>query len=85
MPIYEFRCDSCQAIFEILAISRGDEVDARCPQCGGESLSRVMSTCASVVNGSPFVGGGSGGASLESRSCGKSDSCSTLTLPGYTR
>lgn len=85
MPIYEFRCDSCQAIFEILALSRGEEIDARCPQCGGESLSRVMSACASVVNGAPSTGGCSAGPSLENRSCGKSDSCTTLTLPGYTR
>lgn len=84
MPIYEFRCESCQATFELLALSRGDEVDARCPQCGGDSLSRMMSTCASVVNGAAGPGS-SPGATMETRSCGKSDSCTTLTLPGYTR
>lgn len=83
MPIYEFRCDSCQQVFEHLAMGQGDGFEAKCPHCGGKELSRVMSSCASVVSGS--AGGGESGATLENRSCGKENSCTTLTLPGYTR
>ncbi len=88
MPIYEFRCDSCQNVFEVLALSRGEAVETRCPACGCEDLSRVLSTCSSVMGGSAGAGqaGSAGqGPSLQSRSCGQANSCSTLTLPGYTR
>jgi len=84
MPIFEFRCESCQEVFEHLVLSRGEALDLRCPACGEEGLSRVLSTCAAVV--------GQGGAlaqfapaSVQNRSCGKGSSCSTLTLPGHTR
>lgn len=84
MPIYEFRCESCQEVFEHLALSQGETLDLRCPACGGESLSRVLSTCAAVVTegGSPAP---AGPAPVQNRSCGQGSSCSTITLPGYSR
>ena len=50
MPIYEFRCESCQEIFEHLAITAGEIVELKCPACGGSDLARVMSACSSVVS-----------------------------------
>lgn len=85
MPIYEFRCDSCQNVFEVLAMSRGEEAQTTCPSCGGEELSRVLSTCSSVMSGPAATGQTNQGPSLQSRSCGQASSCSTLTLPGHTR
>lgn len=84
MPIYEFRCEACKAIFELLAMRQGDEMEAQCPHCGGKEMSRVISTCASVVADSPSSSG-TGQTGLQNRSCGKGDSCSTLTLSGHTR
>lgn len=85
MPIYEFRCESCQEVFEHLALSQGETLDLRCPACGGESLSRVLSTCAAVVGEGGAPAGPAGPAPVRNRSCGQGSSCSTITLPGYTR
>jgi len=33
MPLYEYRCEKCQHVFERLVLGEADPVD--CPQCGG--------------------------------------------------
>ncbi len=36
MPLYEYRCDSCQRDVTIpMSISEHDKGGASCPQCGG--------------------------------------------------
>ncbi len=83
MPIYEFRCEACDKLFEHLAMSKGDVVEVKCPHCGSSELSRVMSTCASVVSGSPSApAAGQSGPTMENRSCPNTGNCGTLTLPG---
>jgi putative FmdB family regulatory protein len=81
MPIYEFRCEGCQAVFEHLALSQGETLDLRCPSCGGESLSRVMSACSSVVSGGGAAAPAAGSC-MQSRSCAGAGNCATFTLPG---
>lgn len=81
MPIYEFRCLGCGELFEILSMSAGGAEEMRCPQCGGESLERVLSRVARTK------GDGAGGEEAyeaTTRSC-PTGSCGTLTLPGHTR
>jgi putative FmdB family regulatory protein len=56
MPIYEFRCEKCALVFEHLAMGQGDMVEVVCPACKSEEITRVMSTCSSVVNGSSSTG-----------------------------
>jgi putative FmdB family regulatory protein len=85
MPIYEFRCESCQEVFEHLALSQAESLDLRCPACGGESLSRVLSTCAAVVSDGGGASAQAAASPCQNRSCGQGSSCSTLTLPGHTR
>jgi len=69
MPIYEYRCLTCEARFEALVF--GDEKTA-CPECRGEKLERLMSACGFKS------GGGDGASSSGSSSCSgcTSTSCS---------
>ena len=41
MPIYEFECEGCGAVFEEL-VAAGATVP--CPQCGADGARRLMST-----------------------------------------
>ncbi|HLO74834.1 MAG TPA: FmdB family zinc ribbon protein [Magnetospirillum sp.] len=43
MPFYSYHCSGCDSVFETLV--RGDEIPA-CPQCGSQSLERLMSAAA---------------------------------------
>lgn len=43
MPIYEYQCQECQHIFEEL-VYREDEI-VRCPECGSDDTSKLMSCC----------------------------------------
>jgi putative FmdB family regulatory protein len=58
MPIYEYKCPECGALFEKLCLSssQGDRVQT-CPACGSQKAGRVVSRVGSVRSG------GEGGAS----------------------
>ncbi len=43
MPIYEYRCTDCKRRVSILFRSFAATTDPRCPNCGGEHLSRLVS------------------------------------------
>ena len=58
MPIYEYRCTQCETQFEELLISRADEADVRCPQCGAPEITRELSVTASMSAGGCGPGGG---------------------------
>jgi putative FmdB family regulatory protein len=46
MPIYEYRCQTCSKVFELLV--RGAAAEGpTCPECGGEELKRLFSLFAS--------------------------------------
>ena len=63
MPVYEYRCSSCDHLFERLRpMSRMDD-EAPCPQCDGGST-RMMSVFAafsSSSNGETSAVAGAGG------------------------
>jgi putative FmdB family regulatory protein len=44
MPIYEYRCASCDRSFE--ALMRPTDDGARCPHCDSSAVTREMSTFA---------------------------------------
>jgi len=43
MPIYEYRCASCQRTAAFFVRRIGDTLSPECPNCGGRELSRVLS------------------------------------------
>jgi len=48
MPIYEFRCRSCQRKTTALVLSRDRIGEVRCRSCGGADLERLWSRFATV-------------------------------------
>ena len=57
MPIYEYRCEKCEARFETLVFSSTEEV--RCDTCGSEKVTRLMSMFVGK-SGDKFVSSSSG-------------------------
>ena len=47
MPIYEYRCQSCDTCFEKLLFC-GDKVAVVCPQCNGDKVTKQIS-CTSFM------------------------------------
>ena len=60
MPIFEYQCQKCQAIFESLQLSRSTEEDTECPQCGSDRTERIVSTFATGGGGEAFGGSSCG-------------------------
>jgi putative FmdB family regulatory protein len=81
MPIFEFRCLDCGEIFEKLFINPDEEVNLTCPQCKSQSLERVVSR----TNYALGVGPSGKRPKVTSKSCGPSNQCTTLELPGHTK
>jgi putative FmdB family regulatory protein len=70
MPLYDYKCSSCQKVTEIRH-GFGENVTSPCPQCGGK-LARVF-------NPAPIVFKGSGFYVTDSR--GKSQSSTAKEVP----
>ena len=43
MPIYEYKCNQCDKISEILVISSSDSEGLFCNYCGSNDLKKVLS------------------------------------------
>ena len=78
MPIFEFRCADCGEIFEKLFMKSDEELDMTCPQCSAESIERVVSR----TNYAMAAGPGGNQPKITTKSCGASNQCMTLDLPG---
>ncbi|TWT93186.1 FmdB family zinc ribbon protein [Stieleria varia] len=46
MPIYEYECDACKDVAEVLVRRPEDTQAVRCPQCDSDQMHRVMSATA---------------------------------------
>ncbi len=80
MPIYEFRCMTCNACMELLVMGSDENVEMQCRECKGHELERIMSRTTHNIRG----GGCSSGENQfgsQTRSC-SSGSCTTYNLPG---
>lgn len=65
MPLYEYRCQSCDHHFEILQRMGDGAEGLSCPRCGEDHLARQFSTFASSSSSSsapsPSFSGAGGG------------------------
>lgn len=62
LPLYEFACESCGHRFEaLLPFSR--KAEARCPECGSDTVKELLSGFASPGSGSGSSGFNTGGGS----------------------
>jgi putative FmdB family regulatory protein len=43
MPVYEYRCQDCQAKFPLLMGMTAEPDDERCPKCGSARIGRLVS------------------------------------------
>lgn len=57
MPIYEYSCKKCDAVFEYLMLSNKD-ADPPCPKCGQKKVVKLMSTGNVRPRGIPSGSGG---------------------------
>jgi putative FmdB family regulatory protein len=48
MPIYEYHCADCRRRVSLLVMRISDPGTPRCPRCGGEQLTRLMSRFATI-------------------------------------
>ncbi len=57
MPIYEYRCHDCKKKVSVFfrTLSAVDHTAARCPRCGGQHLSRLVSRVRVVRSGESRV------------------------------
>ena len=64
MPIYEFQCEACGKVHEVLVLSSEDLKESNTCECGGE-LKRIFSRTSSrnspASMSSTCAGGASGG------------------------
>ncbi|MFN3472310.1 MAG: FmdB family zinc ribbon protein [Aquificaceae bacterium] len=68
MPIFEFQCEECGAIFEELILG-GKIEDVRCRRCQSPRIKKVLSQVAFKSGGKFIASGGSGCSSCSGGSC----------------
>lgn len=56
MPIYEYRCDQCRNLFEVLATSVNISEEINCSKCGSHKVRKTISASSFRIN--------SGGAAI---------------------
>ncbi len=75
MPIYEYKCEKCGTIDEVLLLKEGDADDIKCSSCASTDMKKIMS----AHNTGSSQGGGftmpSGGCCGNPNSCGMPGSC----------
>ena len=73
MPIFEYRCNVCNEVSEILML--GKEEKLMCKGCGSEDLVKLMSAHSAPAASRSTVGEASGGCCGAPGSCGSPGSC----------
>lgn len=65
MPIYEYRCDECRNLFELLTTSTTTTETVTCPKCGSNRVKKAISASSFRINsgGSAIPSGALSGCS----------------------
>ena len=75
MPIYEYRCDECSAVFEELTLSSAGRTAVRCHACESRRVTRLLSAFAvqsAASDSRPVEPGGCGACGAPRRGmCGE--------------
>ena len=50
MPLFEYECQECRLRFELLRMTKEEENDLRCPQCGAADIVKLLSSFSSRSN-----------------------------------
>jgi putative FmdB family regulatory protein len=87
MPLYEYRCDSCGATFEVIQKFSDPTVDT-CRKCGG-TVQRMASAPAIQFKGTgwyvtDYARKGSGGSDSERKSSSSTNGSSSSDKPAAT-
>jgi putative FmdB family regulatory protein len=72
MPLYEYRCKSCENVFE-LRQKFSDEPASSCPSCGGE-VEKLISQSGFALKGGGWYGDGYG-TTKAAPPCGSGGGC----------
>lgn len=74
MPIYEYRCEKCGEVSEILVLGKQEVI--ACQQCGSKDLVKLMSAHSVSVSSQSFaIPEPSSGCCGSPNSCGAPGSC----------
>jgi putative FmdB family regulatory protein len=80
MPVFEFRCGSCDAKSEELVLAGDAPRETVCPKCGSHEMSRLLSTFAAQSGSASSRTGGfdpgtacGGGPCQMPERCGRGD------------
>ena len=66
MPIYEFKCNNCENVFEQLVFASDGDIKPVCPSCGEKDTWRQMSSFSCASSDKGLSGGFSSGCASSS-------------------
>ncbi len=69
MPVYEYRCRECDAVFDALRPMKDAEAPIPCPSCASSKTNRKISVFAAHSDGRALAGSQASCASCASSSC----------------
>ncbi|MFA7382175.1 MAG: zinc ribbon domain-containing protein [Desulfurivibrionaceae bacterium] len=59
MPIYEYRCQECKALFEAIVTSTENATEVSCPKCSSRSGKKIISASSfRIASGSSAIPAG---------------------------
>jgi len=69
MPIYEYKCDKCKNVFEVLFMSMAEAGKVVCPSCKSKKAHKLMSIFGGKVGDKMLAGSSSDCGTCSSTSC----------------